>query len=283
MNWLYLSLGSVICYTCLNIFSRLVSVDSKNPRALSFAFNLVSIFMAVVLFLLTSSYKNLSLPVKAEGWLYLLIASFFFGIFERLRFFATKLLDISTYSIISNITVIVAFAFSLFLYSETLSLSKSIGFLLILASLFLVVDRKKSKVNIKGLIVGLSASFAAGIGMGLDKIGATFFNPEVHNVLLWIIPFIVVFFPYIKINDIIIEFKKFSWKILLLAFFNFSGYYFGLKAFFLVAGTMVVFPIIQTTTIITVMAGIFLFKEKNNLFKKILSGVIAVIGVFLLR
>jgi len=78
MTWLYYSLGAALCYASLNILSRIVSVDSKNPRALSLAFNLVSIFMAVILFLLTGAYKRIIFPSQTEVWVYLLIAAFFY-------------------------------------------------------------------------------------------------------------------------------------------------------------------------------------------------------------
>ncbi|MFA6016888.1 MAG: DMT family transporter [Patescibacteria group bacterium] len=281
MTWLYLSLGVAVCYACLNIFSRIVSVDSKNPRALSIAFNLVSTVMAIILLLFTGSFKNFSLPKIADAWIYLLIAAFFYGIFERLRFFATKMLDASIYSIIGNTSLIVAFTISIFLYKETLTISKLTGSLLILASLFMVVDKKKSKVSIRGVLVGLTACIAVGIAAGLDKKGAIYFSPEIYNLLLWVVPLIVLYFPGIKIKEIIDQFKKFSWKIVLLAFFNFVGYYLGLKAFLLADATRVL-PIIQLSTIMTVIIGILFLNEKNHMSKKILAGIIAVVGVFLL-
>ncbi len=282
MTWLYLSLGVAVCYACLNIFSRVVSVNSKNPRALSIAFNLVSSVMAVVLLLLTGSYKNLSLPTQTDAWIYFMIAAFFYGIFERYRFLATKMLDASIYSIIGNIAVIIAFTISIFLYKEVLTLSKLFGSSLILGSLLMVIEKKKSKISFKGLMVGLVASIAAGIAMGLDKKGATFFNPEIYNLLLWVAPLIILYVPSIKLKEINDQFRKFSWKIYLLSFFNFVGFYLGLKAFLLAEATKVI-PVIQLSTIMTVIAGIFLLKERNNLSKKILAGIIAVAGVFLLR
>ncbi|PJA55412.1 hypothetical protein CO165_03665, partial [Candidatus Roizmanbacteria bacterium CG_4_9_14_3_um_filter_33_18] len=75
---------------------------------------------------------------------------------------------------------------------------------------------------------------------------------------------------------------KFSWKIVLLSFFNFIAYFFGLKAFVLAEVTQVI-PIMQLSTIMTVIAGIFLLNEKSNLAKKLLAGIIAVVGVFLLK
>lgn len=282
MTWLYYSFGAAFCYACLGILSRIVSVDSKNPRALSLAFNLVSILMAITLFLITGSYKRLFFPPQTEAWVYFLIAAFFYGMYERLRFFVAKALDASVYSIISNLTVIIAFFLSLFLYKETLSISKLIGFFLILFSLFLVIEIKKAKFDFKGVILGIITSVFIGIAWGLDKKGAVFFNPEIYNLLVWLIPFIVLYFPGIKIKEIKAEFKKFSWKIVLLAFFNFFGFYLGLKAFVLADATKVI-PIIQTSIFMTVIAGTFLLNEKNNLLKKIFAGIIAITGVFLLR
>ena len=282
MTWLYLSFGAAICYSCLLIFSRVVSVESKNPRALSLAFNLVSIVMAVILFLLTDSHNNLPLPTQSGAWIYLLIAAFFYGMYERLRFFVAKALDASIFSIINNLSVVIAFFLSIFLYKETLSISKSIGFFLILLSLFLVIETKKAKFNLKGVVLGIITSVCIGIAWGLDKKGVIFFKPEIYNLLAWLVPFIVLYFPGIKIKEIKTEFKRFSWKIVLLSFFNFLGFYLGLKAFVLTDATKVI-PVIQTSTLMTVLAGIFLLKERSNLTKKILAGVIAVVGVFLLR
>lgn len=282
MTWLYLSLGAAVCYTCLSILSRIVSVDSKNPRALALAFNLVSIAMAVLLIFFTGAYKNFSFPMRTDAWVYFFIAAFFYGIFERLRFDATKLLDASTYSIISNSTIVVAFVLSIFLYQETLTFSKILGFCLILISLFLVIERRKTKVSAKGIIIGLITSITVGIGMGLDKKGVIFFNPEIYNLILWTVPFVIIYFPGMQFKKIMVEFKQFSWKIVLLSLFNSVGYYLGLKAFLLADATKVI-PIMQLSTIMTVIAGILFLNERSHVSKKILAGIIAVAGVFLLR
>lgn len=282
MTWLYLSLFSAFLFACLNILSRVVSVDSKNPRALTLAFNLVCISMAIILFLVTGSYKKVVLPTQNEAWIFFIIAAFAYGMFERLRFYATKNLDASIYSIIGNISVVMAFIISLFLYKEVLTVSKFIGFIFILTSLLLVIEVKKSKISTKGLLLGIITSILIGIGWSLDKKGANYFNPETYNILGWTLPFIVIYFPGIDLKEVKREFKKFSWKIVLLAFFNFVGYYLTLKAYVLAEATKII-PIIQLSTLITVITGVFLLKERSNLGRKILAGIIAVAGVFLLR
>ena len=282
MTWLYYSLGAAVSFAFLNILSRVLTVESKNPRAFSIVFNIICIIMSLILFIAVGSYKVFLLPTRIDAWIYLLIASFFYGLNERFRFLISKILEASIYSILSNITVIMAFFISFFLYKETLTTAKLLGSILILFSLLLVSELKKTKISSKGIFLGVVTSIYLGIAMSLDKKGAIFFNPETYNVLLWAVPFIVLYFPGIKIKEIKAEFKQFSWKIILLAFFNFVGFYLGLKAFILTDATKVI-PVIQTTTLMTVIAGIFLLKERSNLFKKILAGIIAVLGVFLLR
>lgn len=281
MIWLYLSLGSALFFACLNIFSRVVSVDSKNPRALSFVFNLVAIFMAFGIYFLTGSYKNFSLPTRSEAWIYFFIAAVFYGLYERMRFYVTKALDASISSIIENLAVVIAFFISLFLYKESLTLSKLLGFILIIIALFLVINIKKFKISLKGILLGVIASIFLGIGWGLDKKGVLLFNPETYNLLVWVGPLAVLYFPYIKLKDIRVEIKNYSWKIVLLSFFNVAGYFLMLKAFNLNEATKVI-PVTQLSILFTVIAGVFLLNERSNLFKKILAGIIAVLGVFLL-
>jgi len=282
MTWLYYSLGAAISFTLLNIFSRVLTVESKNPRAFSVVFNLICIVMSLILFIGTGSNKTFSLPTQINAWIFLLTASFFYGLNERFRFLISKLLEASIYSIIGNISVIMAFIISFFLYKETLTATKLFGSTLIFFSFLLVSNIKKSKFSSKGVFLGVITSIYLGIAMSLDKKGAMFFNPETYNLLLWVVPFIVLYFPGIKINEIKAEFKQFSWKIILLAFFNFIGFYLGLKAFILAEATKVI-PVIQTYTLMTVIAGVFFLNERKNLTKKIFAGIIAVVGVFLLR
>jgi len=282
MAWLYYSIGAAVSFAFLNILSRVLTVESKNPRAFSIVFNLICIIMSLILFIGGGSYKIFSLPTRIDAWIYLLIASFFYGLNERFRFLISKLLEASIYSILENITVIIAFIISFFLYKETLTVTKLSGAILIFLSFLLVSEIKKSKISARGFFLGIVTSICLGFAMSLDKKGALFFNPETYNLLLWVVPFVVLYFPGIKIREIKSEFKQFTWKIILLAFFNFVGFYLSLKAFLLADATKVI-PVVQTYILLTVIVGILLLKERNNLFRKLLAGIIAVVGVFLLR
>ncbi len=282
MTWLYLSLGSALSFASLTLLSRIVSVKSKNPRALSIVFNLIAFLMALMIFFITGANKNFSLPTKFEPYLYLSIACLFYGLYERIRFYVAQVLEASLVSIINNVSLAVAFFTAAFIYSEVMTINKIGGFLLILTALFLVSVNKVSKINRRGILLAILANVFLGIGWALDKKGVIFFSPETYNVLVWFFPLFVLYFPYLKFSDIKKEIKISSWKIVLLSFLNVIGYFIQLKAQALADATRVI-PIVQTSTLLTVIFGIIILKEKDNLFKKILAGVIAMIGVFLLR
>ncbi len=282
MTWFYLAIGSALSFTSLTLLSRAVSVKSKNPRALSFIFNVTATVMAIIIFLVAGGHKKFSLPSGFEPWIYLSIAMLFYGLYERLRFYVTQALEASALSIIDNTSLVVAFFVAAFIYSEIMTINKIGGFLLILTALFLVSVNKVSKINLRGILLAILANIFLGIGWALDKKGVIFFSPETYNVLAWFFPLFIIYFPYVKFSDIKKEIKISSWKIALLSFLNVIGYFIQLKALALADATRVI-PIVQTSTLFTVIFGIILLKEKENISRKILAGIIAVVGVFLLR
>lgn len=281
MTWFYLAIGSALSFASLNLLSRVVSVKSKNPRAMSLVFNLFAIIMSLVIFFARGAYKKLSLPTGYSPYLYLLIAVLFYGLYERLRFYVTKALEASHLTVVNNVSLIVAVIIAFFLYAESLTAGKILGFLLILTALVLVSINKVAKINWQGILLAVIANVFLGIGWALDKKMVSYFNSETYNLLAWLLPLAILYFPYIKFSDIKKEIKISSYKIAFLAFFNVVGYFINLKALTLADATRVI-PIVQTSTLFTVIFGIVLLKEKEHFSRKIIAGAIAVAGVYLL-
>jgi drug/metabolite transporter (DMT)-like permease len=282
MSWVFLAFGSVFFFTVLGLLQRVLAVESKNARATVILFNTIAAITALVIFFISGSYKSFKLPTEPTAYLALLIAVFCYGMYERGRFYAAKLLDASVLTIVGNISVVVAFVGSLFLYNEKLTLTKLIGSLLIVGALFLVsLTEKVRKASRKGVIIALLINAILGTGWMLDKTGARYFNANTYSLLGWTIPLIFILFPLEKFSVIKIEFKNASWKIILLAVVNVIGYIMQLKALAIAEATRVI-PIIQTYTLFTIALGIILLKEKEHLLSKIIAGILAMIGVYLL-
>lgn len=282
MNWLYLAGWAIVLFTSLNLLQKVLATDAKNMRAMSFVFNFYAGTVAIGIAAITGKLQNISLNVSTLGWILLLVSCLFYASFERLRFIVADLLDASVYSIVSTIAVAVAFFSSAFIYNEPLTPAKLLGFALVTTSLIIVSNGNKGvKISKKGLLLSIFSFVMLGFGWALDKIGTTNFNADTYNVFVWTIPVVLIYLPSLPVSDIKAEMKAGSWKLLLLALLNVSGYLLQLKALELAEATKVI-PIIQTSIVTTVIAGIIFLKEKDMITKKVVAGLIAMGGVFLL-
>src|SRR3989344_508410 len=246
MQWFYLASGSIVFFTSVDLLQRVLAVDSKNPRAMAFLFNLFAALIALGIFLFRGNLTNLTYYTSKEAWLYVAIAALMYAVFERYRFKVAKQLDASYFATVLNVSVVVAFIGSVFLYKESLGSAKIIGSLLILFALILVSIGRKSKkhLTVKGLLLGIFISAVLGLGWMLDKKGALYFSADVYNILLWAIPVPLIYLPYIKTGNLISEFRLASWKI--------------------------------------VLFGIILLRERENIGRKVFAAILALSGVYLL-
>ncbi|MCR4329683.1 MAG: DMT family transporter [Candidatus Roizmanbacteria bacterium] len=282
MNWFIYTMTVVFLFTTYNLLQRKLAVHAKNPRAMAVIFNGIAATMALVIFIIGGSYKNFSLPTQSEAWIALFVAIFCYGMFERYKFTAAKLLDASVLSTIGNLSVLVAVVGSLFIYAENFSTNKLIGSILIILSLFLVSFSKKwVKLSTKGILAALFINIMLGIGWMLDKKGAEYFNINTYNIFVWTVPILFVYFPHIPFKVLKEELKTASWKIYLLAAINVAGYLLQLKALTLAEATRVI-PIVQTSTLFTVIIGVIVLKERDSVVKKIIASCMAVVGVYFL-
>ena len=282
MTWLFFTASSVFFFTLLDLLQRKTAVESTNPRAMAVLFNAIAAVIAILLFFLTGGYRTFRLPTESTAWVALAVAALGYGLFERGRFAAAKLLDASVFSTIQNFSLLVAFVGSIFLYSESLTLGKAIGGLLILAALFLVSSGYRQKnLSRRGILIAVLISCSLGIGWMLDKIGARYFTADTYNIFVWTVPLLFIYFPAIDLKTLKHELKLASWKIFVLPGLNVIGYLLQLKAMQMAEATRVI-PIVQTCTLFTVICGIVFLNERENIPRKLLAGVIAIIGVFFL-
>ncbi|MFH1566050.1 MAG: DMT family transporter [bacterium] len=282
MTWVVLAFGSVFFFTSLNLLQRTLAVESKHPRAMAVLFNSIAALIALLIFAVTGSFNNFILPSSPKAWVALLIATFCYAMFERGRFIAAKLLDASVLATIMNLSVLVAFVGAIFLYSEPLTAPKLLGGILVIGALFMVsLNNKTKKSSTKGVLIAILISVMLGLGWMLDKLGSQSFNAETYSILIWTAPIILIYFPHIKFNIIKSELKLASWKIFVLAGLNVVGYLMQLKALEIAEATRVI-PIVQTSTLFTILMGIILLKERDNITKKIIAGIMAIVGTYFL-
>lgn len=282
MSWIIFAFGSVLFFTALNLLQRLIAVKGENPRAMAILFNGSAVIISLGVIFLTGGLKYFTLPTNPAAWGVVIIAAIGYATYERGRFAAAKLLDASVFATISNISVLVAFVGALLLYTEAMTVAKFLGGGLVISSLFLVsAGNGQKQISRKGMAIAIIISIAIGIAWMLDKSGVGYFNAITYNILMWTIPTLFIYLPGMKPEVIKKEFKLVSWKIFVLAGMNVAGYLMQLKALETADATRVI-PIVQTSTLFTVLLGIIWLKERENIYKKIIAGIMAVAGVYFL-
>lgn len=283
MTWIYYTLISIFFFSLLGLSQRVVATKSKFPRAASFVFNSLATIFTLIFLIISGDLKTINLNTSIYAWGIALIASFFYALFERSRFRVYKYLDASDASIIGNISIVISIIGALFLYHEILSLPKIVGSLLILLALFIISQSKSksSHLTIHGLLFGVLIFSFLGIASMLDKAGTIYFNSGTYSLIVWVVPTIMVYFPYIKSSEIKTEFKIGNWKIALAALLNALGYIYILKAFEIAEATKVL-PLAQISTFFTVILAALFLREKDNLPRKIICAIIAILGSVLL-
>lgn len=272
----------MLFFTALALVQRKIAVASRYPMSTAILFNLSAIFFASLLFIATGSYRSLSFPSSPSAWIYLALAVAMYGLFERGRFFAAKKLDASTLSIISNVSLAVAFTGSIFLYSESFTGLKIAGALMIFTALVIISYQKKFKPgSVSAIMLGVLIYTLLGLGWMLDKKGANYFGANIYNLFVWALPIVFLLLPKVNFTELKYEFKRSNWSFVIPSLLNASGYFLQLKAMETGNATQII-PIVQTSTLLTVVAGIVIMGERNNLIKKLLAALLALIGSYLL-
>jgi drug/metabolite transporter (DMT)-like permease len=282
MLWLFFALSTVVLFTILNLLQRKIGIESKDPRATAVIFNLVCGAIALLVFLLTGSFRGLTLPTQPSAWIFLLFAIACYGLFERGRFYAAKLLEAGIFDTILTISLVISFFGAVIFYHEALTLFKVLGAGAILAALLLTTYDPKQKITSRtGVIIGITVSILLGLAWLVDKQNIMSFSPTLYSLFVWTLPVLFIIFPGIKMSSLRQEIKVGSWKVFLLAGINVVGYLGQLHALAL-AGETRTLPVIQTSVLFTTVLAIFVLQEKENIPRKIIGALLAVVGVLLL-
>lgn len=132
-----------------------------------------------------------------------------------------------------------------------------------------------------------SGAVALGLAYVGDKVASPHYPLGLYMTISYFMPTIYVLIIYSVLRrDRIINLKKeivqASWKLPSLSVVSVAGYYLLLKALAISQASIAV-PIIFSSTILTAVGGIFILKEKSNIFEKLIGTVFVFLGIVLLH
>ena len=251
--------------------------NTKNETASTILLQLIG--AVSVLFLIP--FSPIKIPGSIGPYLLLLLASIFYAINNKLQTTARKNLEISTFSVINQLSFIFLTLLGFILLKEAVTWQKLTAIsLILLGNSILLVKGKKLVVN--GHIGTAAASaLAAAIGVFISVGVSKDFNLPIYIALTFIIPALVLAAARkVKVNEVLRQLEgaeKTNYLIAATAW--------GLTIFFSLSAlrsgpVSVVAPLQAANVLVNVVSSYFFMNEKTAVGKKIAAAGFIVAAVF---
>ncbi|MCO1600867.1 DMT family transporter [Desulfosporosinus nitroreducens] len=284
LDWFQLVLIYIVTNSASKVIQKQVLKDQEVDPA---AFSAFFLFVVGVLSIPLLMVEKPSIASSPELWLVVILSSVFYMVCMFLYYNALKSTEVSQVETIATTRSIWFLVFGIFLFGESVNLSSFLGIALIFGGLIVIYWDKGSfkdfgKPHLYTLIYSLliSASYA------LDKIALNSFSVVLYQVVVYIIPaiFTVIFIPKTFGNlRYFIKPQKSTLIVLISAVFQMISTL-ALYAAYKYGGDLsVVGPLAQTSTVLTIIVGIVILKERWNLKRKIIGVILVLVGVALLK
>lgn len=241
-----------------------------------FATFLTSIFFMILLIII----GDITIPTSLYAWTLALVAGILWTLITVLGFKSYQLTPLSLREPLSRVDVLFLLAFSVLLLNEALTIMKVLGTGFIFIGLIILTGQRKKafgRLTDKGVKLTLLVAVFHGLVSVVDKQAVVFFLPAFYGFLeyalvpIYLMPLAVK--NSVKIKKIIINKKYVP---IIGSVLSVISYYTKLHASIL-TDVSNVFPVIQLSTVISVLGGFLFFKEEE--FKsRIVGSIIMIVG-----
>ncbi len=282
MLWFFLAVASAFIFAAQELLMRVLSVRTGSPRLFAVAFNLWGAGFAILLFLLQGGSLSALSGLTVVQYVLIGTTIVIYGLYERIQFSARRGMDAGTFSIVMRLQTVIGFAGAIVFLGETLTILKTAGVLLVIAASLLLVYKNPKFAFTSAFGFTLLCALFLGLTGFLDKPASAPLPSTLYSFIVWCAPIFIIAFPRVTKKEIVTELKIGGWKVALAALLNVVGYIIYIQALGLAEASRVN-PIVATTGILTVLGGILLLHEHDHIHRKIAAGVLAFVGVVLLR
>ncbi len=259
---------------------RTISQNMKKPGALTVLVELMAGTFSLLLF----PFFPIKIPNDPKIYLLLGLSIIFYAIQNRLATVARSGMEASVYGVLKQISNVFVIILGFLLLKEGLILKKIIGAILLIGSNILVFYEKGIWKKNRYLFLGIIANLCMGMALFLDVNVSNSFNLAFYVILILCVPAILTFFTErIHMEEILTEWKTNSKYLVLLTSVSWSIMMITkLRAYQLGKVTQIA-PLCSLTVILNVLFAFIFLKKRQHIGKKLVAGILIVIGVFLLK
>jgi drug/metabolite transporter (DMT)-like permease len=275
-TWEFNVIAYLIFVVLFYQFYRLSLKTVTKDGAATILLQLIGGFSALLLLPLF----EIKFPSNYIIYITLIAACIFYAINDRLNTTVRKNMEVSNFSIISQLSNVFLILIGFLIFREPFALSKVIGAIIVLFANFLLIY-KKGKFNLdKYTLMAILAQFAFAVAISIDIGISKMFNLPFYIFVTLVLPAIMIYFTEKqKISEIVNE-----WKVGKKNYFLITGISWGLAILFMLrayrfGSVTTVVPIAASSVLLNVIVAYIFLKERDDLLKKIIASALVMIGI----
>ena len=268
---------AVVSYTQ---FFKAATKKSKKDGALTVTLEVIT----SIIMLAFIPFFEIKWATDVKVYLFTALAVIFYCMKDRMTTTVRRHLDTSTVNILDQIVNVFMIIWGIVFFKEEVIFKKIIGAILIILSNVMIFYKKGNFKLDRYVLLSILSNLALSIALALNVDNSEKFNVAIYQVVTLMVPAIlIIIFEKIEWNDIKNEVKEgnktaifmtgISWAVMIIS--QLRAYQTG--------DITTVAPLSAVSVILNVIAGYFISKEKENIVKKIIAGVIIVFSIFLIK
>ena len=268
---------AVVSYTQ---FFKAATKKSKKDGALTVTLEVIT----SIIMLAFIPFFEIKWATDIKVYLFTALAVIFYCMKDRMTTTVRRHLDTSTVNILDQIVNVFMILWGIVFFKEEVIFKKIIGAILIILSNVMIFYKKGNFKLDRYVLLSILSNLALSIALALNVDNSEKFNVAIYQVVTLMVPAIlIIIFEKIEWNDIKNEVKEgnktaifmtgISWAVMIIS--QLRAYQTG--------DITTVAPLSAVSVILNVIAGYFISKEKENIVKKIIAGVIIVFSIFLIK
>lgn len=274
----------VIYLVFATIFSQSFKKSNRNMSdagSLTILLELLTAFFSLFFI----PFFKLTISHNPHTYLILIVVIVIYAFTDRLNIEARYGLSTSTFSMLKQLSSVFLVILSFVILKEKVVITKVVGASLILiANVGLAVDKDgKFKIN-KYFLMSLASNILFAFGMLINVNISGEFNLGIYTIITVLFPSILItLFGKHSIKDLKEEFNLYDKKRFLLSAFSWCVMLISSVRAYQLGSVSVVAPLLTLTAIINTIYEFIFNKDKSEFIKKLIIGIIIIIGVLLIK
>ena len=279
-TWWFNIIIYLILYVVFTQSYKIATKSSKNDGALTV---LLQHLGGLITLLFIPLFK-IQFPTDIRPYIFLLVACVFYAINDRINTTTRKGLEVSTHSMLSQLSTVFIITWGIIIFKEPIVIKKIIGALLIIVgNIFVLYKKGKFEFN-KYVLLSILCNIAFSIAISIDVGISDQFNLPLYVAITLLVPSILVFlFNKVKVSDVIEEYKTGNKKAIFVIVISWGFMIIEMIRSYQFGSVTTIAPIAAITTILNVFVAYFVQKEKDSMLKKVIAAIIVILGIILIK